>query len=375
MSEKLSADEPVVVVGAGLSGAVLAERYANELGQRVVVVEKRDHIAGNCYDFENDEGIRISKYGAHIFHTADKEVWDYVNRHSEWLPYEHKVLSRVGDNLVPVPINIDTVNQILGLNIQDEAEMAEWLEQSRRANPQEVIRNSEDAALARFGSRELYERMFKNYTYKQWEKWPHELEPSVLQRIPIRTDFNTRYFNDPYEGMPKNGYTQLVASMLLNPLIEVRLGTDYFDIKDSLGPHGKLFYTGPIDRYFDDKFDKLEYRSLRFEFETLDTADYQPASVVNYPGLEHPFTRIVEYKKLYGGDSPKTTIAREYSTWEGEPYYPVPSDRNREIFAKYQSEADQTPGVQFVGRLANYKYFNMDQAIRNALDAFAEAEG
>lgn len=369
-----SGNEPIVIVGAGLSGAVLAERYANVLDRKVVVIEKRDHIAGNCYDYENDDGITVSKYGAHIFHTSDKEVWDYVNDFGEWLPYEHRVLSSVGGEFVPVPINITTVNTLLGLDIKDESEMLAWLEQARSPYAQIEVQNSEDAALARFGSRELYELMFKNYTFKQWEKWPHELEASVLQRIPVRSDFNDRYFNDPYEGIPKEGYAELVGAMLLNPLIEVRLNTDFFDVKDSLDPYARLFYTGPIDRYFDNKFDRLEYRSLRFEFETHDVPDFQPASVVNYPGLEHPFTRIVEYKKLYGGQSPKTTISREYSTWEGEPYYPVPNDRNRTIYEKYQHEAGRTPGVRFVGRLANYKYFNMDQAIRNALDTFAETE-
>jgi UDP-galactopyranose mutase len=364
--------KPVVIIGAGLSGAVLAERYANILKQKVLVIEKRDHIAGNCYDYVNDYGIIVGKYGAHIFHTNDKIVWDYTSTFCEWLPYQHRVLSSVNGKLVPIPINITTVNKLLGLNIKNETEMLRWLKNNR---PHKLhIQNSEDAALALFG-RKLYELMFRTYTFKQWGKWPSALEPSVLQRIPIRTNFNDRYFDNTYEGIPQHGYTQLVAAMLSNPLIEIHLNTDFFDVRRDLGKFSKLFYTGPIDRYFDNKFKKLEYRSLRFKFETYDMPEFQPAAVINYPGLEQSFTRIVEYKKLYGSQSAKTTISREYPTDQGEPYYPVPSEHNRLLYSQYQLESKKVSDTYFVGRLANYKYFNMDQAIRNALDIFKEVEG
>jgi UDP-galactopyranose mutase len=364
--------DPIVVVGAGLSGAVLAERFASVARRRVLVVEKRDHIGGNCFDYIDDNGILISKYGAHIFHTTDAEVWAYVNGFAEWLPYQHRVLSHVDGRLVPVPINIDTVNTLLGLDIGSEAEMLAWLDGQRPAGL--VVRNSEDSALARFGSRTLYERMFKGYTYKQWERWPHELEPSVLERIPVRTNRDDRYFSDPFEGIPKHGYTALIAAMLADPLIEVRLGTDFFDVREELDG-GMLFYTGPIDRFFAHRYEKLEYRSLRFELETHDTPSFQPAAVVNYPSLDVPYTRIVEFKKVYGSDGDQTTIAKEFGTWDGEPYYPVPSARNRAVYARYQRAAAAIADVQFVGRLANYKYLNMDQAIRNSLNAFQTAMG
>lgn len=358
----------IVIIGAGLSGAVLAERYATVLKQPVIIIEKRSHIAGNCYDFIDDSGIMVSKYGAHIFHTSDKQVWEYVNNFSEWKPYEHKVLSSVEGNLVPVPINIDTVNTLLGLHISSADEMRQWLE--AQTTGKKVVKNSEDAALALFGNRTLYELMFKNYTYKQWSIWPVNLEPSVLSRIPIHYDFNSRYFNDPYEAIPTDGYTKLVENLLSNQLIKIILDTDYFDIKSSLPKHHKLIYTGPIDRYFDNKYDKLQYRSLCFEFETLDTPNFQVGAVVNYPSLGVPYTRIVEYKKLYGSSSAKTVISREYPCWDGEPYYPVPTQKNRDLYDKYKQEASRVEDVIFAGRLANYKYFNMDQAIKNSLEIF-----
>lgn len=360
--------QTIIIIGAGLSGAVLAERCATVLKCPVIVIEKRDHIAGNCYDFIDENGIMISKYGAHIFHTNDKTVWDYVNNFSKWVNYEHRVLSSVKNNLVPVPVNITTVNTLLNLNIRTPDEMKEWID-SQTTKSTDIL-NSEDAALASIGNREIYELMFKNYTYKQWSMWPKDLEPTVLSRIPIRYDFNDKYFNDQYEAIPAGGYTKFVERLVSNPLIKVVLNSDYFDIMSSLPKDHKLIYTGPIDRYFNNKFDKLQYRSLRFEFETLDAVSYQQRAVINYPSLDVPYTRIVEYKKLYQSNSTKTTISKEYPSWEGEPYYPVPTQKNRDLYEKYKREACKLNNVIFAGRLANYKYFNMDQAIRNALDIF-----
>ena len=358
----------ITIVGAGLTGAVIAERCANVLNKSVLVIEKRPHVAGNCYDFLDENGIIVSKYGAHIFHTSDKEVWQYLQKFAEWQPYEHRVLSEINGKLVPVPVNIDTVNNLLGLRIKSTRGMKKWHQSQRRQTTN--FTNSEEVALSRLGSQKLYELMFKNYTYKQWSLWPSDLEPSVLSRIPVRFDKNDRYFNDTYEAIPKKGYTDLIERMLSSPLIEVRLNTDYFDVNASIPKQSIIVYTGPIDRYFNNKFDKLQYRSLRFEFETIDKDSYQEAAVINYPSLDVPFTRIVEYKKLYGSKSDKSVISREYPTWEGEPFYPVPTRENRDLYEKYKHEAGLVPNTVFAGRLANYKYFNMDQAVKNALRVF-----
>jgi UDP-galactopyranose mutase len=369
----------IIIVGAGISGAVLAERYAN-LGKKVLVLEKRDHIAGNCYDYYNEDGILVSKYGAHLFHTNYDDVWDYVQKFSKWYKYEHKVLGKVDGKLVPIPVNITTVNEIFGLNIQTEAEMDKWLEENqvKNDNPQ----NGEEAAMARVG-KELYEKIFKFYTKKQWDRWPSELDASVLNRIPVRNNFDDRYFSDKYQYLPEGGYTQMFEKILDHPNIEVRLNTDFFDVRHDLGEVEKLFYTGPVDRFFDFKYsltERLEYRSINFVFETLDKEFYQENSVINYPQMEDgDFTRIVEYKHMTKQKHPKTTICREYTvdvtSEEQEPYYPVLNPRNHEIYEKYRQEAEKTKGVYFVGRLANYKYFNMDQAFKNALDLFEELEG
>lgn len=361
----------IIVVGAGISGATLAQRYANLLNKKVLIIEKRDHIGGNCYDFYNKDGILISKYGAHLFHTNFEDVWKYVNKFSEFSPYEHRVLARVDGTLVPVPVNITTVNKLLGLSIKNQKEMRAWLDKNQIKN--DHPKNSKEAALARVG-KVLYEKLFQSYTRKQWEKDPSELDPEVLNRIPVRDNFDDRYFSDVHQGQPKEGYTKLFEKMLENPNIKVQLNTDYFDIKNDLKDYEKIFYTGPIDRFFDYKFskkEKLEYRSLRFVEETYDREYFQENAVINYPN-DHAYTRIVEYKYITGQKNPKTTIAKEYPSSTGEPYYPVPTPKNRAIYAKYQKEAEklEKQGIYFVGRLANYKYFNMDAAFKNALDLF-----
>lgn len=367
----------IVVIGAGISGATLAERYAS-LGKRVLVLEKREHIGGNCYDFDNEHGLLVSKYGAHLFHTAYQEVWEYVNRFSAWYPYEHKVLARVDGQLVPIPVNIITVNRIFGLKLESEHEMQQWLDrvQVKTARP----RNGEEAALSRVGH-VLYEKMFKHYTKKQWDKYPCELDPSVLERVPVRTNFDCRYFSDKYQALPEKGYTQLFRAILDHPNITVRLNTDYFTVKESpdVADCDKTFYAGPIDRFFDFKHSveqKLQWRSIRFEWETHDVEFFQENSVINYPDpKDGDFTRIVEYKHFTGQSHPKTSISREYTTDAGDPYYPVPNPDNERIFLKYKEDADRLERVHFVGRLANYKYFNMDQAFKNALDLFHRLEG
>lgn len=363
----------ILIIGAGISGSVLAERYANS-GRKVLIIEKRDHIAGNCYDHYDENGILVSKYGAHLFHTNEEDVWQYVNRFIDWYPWEHKVVARVDDKTVPIPVNITTVNTLFGENIQTEDEMKAWLDAHKvhYENPS----NGEEAVLSRVGP-VLYDKMFKHYTKKQWDKYPIQLDASVLNRIPVRHNYDDRYFSDKYQALPKGGYTKLFESILDHPNIEILLNTDYFDVKDDYVGYEKLFYTGPVDRFFEFKHslhEMLEYRSINFVKETVDAEYFQENSVVNYPGMEVPFTRIIEYKHFGNQQSDKTTIVKEYTVDEGDPYYPVPNPRNQEIYAKYKIEADKLADIYFVGRLANYKYFNMDQAFKNALDLFDTLE-
>ncbi len=398
----------IICIGAGISGAVLAERYAAQ-GKNVVVLEKRDHVGGNCFDYVNDAGILVAKYGPHFFHTNSDEVWNYLQQFSKWIPYEHRVLVAVDDQLLPIPINITTVNQVFGLNIQTESEMKNWLAANQVPLPATGAQNSQEVAESRVG-RVLYEKIFKNYTKKQWDKSPMELSPAVLARIPVRTDFEDRYFTDIYQALPAGGYTKLFENMFLHPNITVMLNTDYFEVKEQLEAQQlnqqqthprkvqKLFYTGPIDQFFhfQDQLqsdgsgtpsEQLEYRSLWFEHQTLELAQgqefYQPAAVVNYPAAEIPYTRIVEYshlpnqpKKSASPDSSKilTTIVKEHSSATGEPFYPVPNPRNQALYQKLQARAALLPNLYFVGRLANYKYFNMDEAFQNALDLFKRLE-
>lgn len=361
-------DYEIIVVGAGISGAVLAERYASVLNKKVLVIEKQNHLAGNCYDFEDATGILVSKYGPHLFHTKYEDVWGYFQKFAEWRPYKHKVLCFVDGKLVPLPVNIDTVNIIFGINIKTEDEMKRWLEKNTEkiAEP----KNGEEAALARVG-RVLYEKLFKNYTKKQWDRWPAELDASVLNRIPVRTNYEDGYFTDKYQARPLGGFTQLISKMLAHPNIKVELNTDYFFARDKFSGYKKLFFTGPIDKFFDYKFGKLPYRSLRFEFETLTRKFFQSNSVINYPN-EQNFTRITEYKYFTENESDKTTISREYPTWEGEPTYPVIAEENNKIFNLYAEEAAKSAerGIYVAGRLGNYKYINMDQACKDSLVLF-----
>lgn len=366
----------IVVIGAGISGATLAERYATEQNKKVLVLEKRSHIGGNCYDYYNDDGILVSKYGAHLFHTNFEDVWEYVQKFSDWYPYEHRVKAFVDNKLVPIPVNIVTVNELFGEHITSEAEMDAWLTQNQFhiTDP----KNSEEAALARVGPI-LYEKLFKNYTKKQWNKYPSELDPLVLNRIPVRNNFDDRYFSDVHQALPTYGYTKLFEKMLDHPNITVKLQTDFFTERENLKNYEKLFYTGPVDQFFDFKHsisESLEYRSIKFVWETYNREFYQDHSVINYPN-DHEYTRIVEYKHFTKQVHPKTTISKEISCdfipGENEPYYPVPTKKNQEVYKKYQEEAQalEKEGIYFVGRLANYKYFNMDQAFKNALDIYA----
>lgn len=366
----------ILIVGAGLSSAVIAERYATELNKKVLILEKRNHVAGNCYDYyDKDTGIRINKYGAHLFHTNDQEVWEYIRNFADWTRWEHTVLSYVDGQYVSVPVNITTINRLCNEALVNEHDVDKWL--SVNQYKYDVINNSEEMARSRVGDI-LYNKLFKQYTIKQWNKEPRELDASVMARIPIRKSFDTRYFSDKYQYLPEQGYTGLVENMLNHPNITVMLNTDYFDWIKSHSIEGfeKIYYTGPIDMYFDNIYGKLEYRSIDFHIERLYETNYhQPNSVVNYPSLDVPFTRIVEYKHFLNQQSPHTIIVSETTNNTGEPYYPVPTERNYKLYEKYQKlaeEEERDKNVIFVGRLANYKYFNMDQAIANALNVFKQ---
>ena len=363
----------ILIIGAGISGAVLAERYASA-GKQVLIIEKRDHIAGNCFDYYDENEILTSKYGAHLFHTNDHGVWNYVNQFADWYTWEHKVVAKVDEHLVPIPVNITTVNTLFNAEISSEKEMQQWLSENRiNYNPP---KNGEEAVLNRVGE-VLYDKMFKHYTKKQWDKYPAELHASVLERIPVRDNYDDRYFSDIHQALPKGGYTKMFKNILDHPNITVLLNTDYFEVEDQISGYEKLFYTGPIDRFFrfnKNLTEKLEYRSINFVREEIDQEYFQENSVVNYPGKEVDFTRIVEYKHFGNQKSATTSIVKEFTVDEGEPYYPVPNEKNQTIYAQYKKEADQLLDVHFVGRLANYKYFNMDQAFRNALDLFEALE-
>lgn len=364
----------VIIVGCGISGSVLAERFANVLNMKVLIVDKRDHIGGNCYDYIDENGILVSKYGAHIFHTNHDRVWNYVNKFSEWEPWIHKVIGSVDGKLVPIPVNISTVNILFDLDIKNESEMDGWLKENQILCQEP--RNSEDIAKARVGE-VLYEKIFKNYTFKQWAKYPEELEASVLQRIPVRNNFDDRYFTDKYQALPKKGYTNIFNNLLKSDNITVVLNQNFEDLRQDIQSgkfcHEYLFFTGPIDQYFTD-LPKLEYRSLQFEKISIpDTEFFQSNSVINYPSSEFPYTRIIEYKHFLGQKSKNTTIIKEYSVADGDPYYPVPNKKNRDLYEQYRLLAQNeelSNKVYFIGRLANYKYFNMDEAVLNSLQLF-----
>lgn len=356
-----------VVIGAGLAGATIAERIACQLNGKVLVIEKRKHIAGNCYDFYNDDGILVHKYGPHIFHTMIKEVWDYLSDFTGWHLYQHRVLSYVDGRLVPIPINLDTVNELFGTNLTIE-KLPEFLEGIRE--PISEIRTSADVVLSKVG-RYLYDKMYKNYTKKQWGATPDKLDPQVVSRIPIHMSRDDRYFDDPYQGIPSQGYTRMVERMLSHPNIKLLLGVDYKEVISQMD-YKKLIYTGPIDYYFDYKYGNLPYITLEMKFETYDQEYYQPAAVVNYPN-DYDFTRIAEFKHITGQKSPKTTILKESprgTTAEDEPYYPVFHGKANKLAEKYREDAKEEPNTLFVGRLAEYKYFNMDASVARALEVF-----
>jgi UDP-galactopyranose mutase len=358
-----------MVVGAGFAGSVVAERLSTYLDARVLLVDCRPHIGGNAYDHYDDSGILVHRYGPHIFHTSSRDVFEYLSRFTEWRSYQHRVVAAVDGQLVPIPINLDTINQLTNSRFSS-AELGDYFH--ALAEPVDEVRTSEDAIVSKVG-RELYEKFFRNYTRKQWGVDPSELDASVTSRIPVRTNRDARYFTDPYQVMPLNGYTRMFERMLDNRNLHVLLNTDYREVQDII-PHDALVYTGPIDEFFDHRFGVLPYRSLDFKFETVNHPVHQPAPVVNYPN-EYAYTRVTEFKYLTGQEHPKSTIVYEFPKDGGDPYYPVPRPENHELYRKYEALAQATPNVHFVGRLATYKYYNMDQVIAQALTLCAKIAG
>jgi UDP-galactopyranose mutase len=358
-----------LIVGAGFAGSVLAERLAAGSGKRVLLVDKRPHIGGNAYDHYDESGLLVHKYGPHIFHTNSRDVFDYLSRFTAWRQYQHRVLASVDGQLLPLPINLDTINRLYGTRFTSfelEAFFASV------AEPRDAVRTSEDVIVSKVG-RELYEKFFRNYTRKQWGLDPSELDAAVTARIPVRTNRDDRYFTDTYQAMPLHGYTRMFERMLDHPNIKILLNTDYQEIEGSI-PYTEVIYTGPIDEYFEFRYGKLPYRSLRFKFETFNQTRYQPAAVVNYPN-DFAYTRVTEFKYLTGQEHAKTTLVTEYPEAEGDPYYPVPRRENAELYRRYQDLAATTPGVHFVGRLATYKYYNMDQVVAQALSLYSKIVG
>jgi UDP-galactopyranose mutase len=353
-----------LIVGAGFAGSVLAERLASQRNERVLLIDRRPHVGGNAYDRYDTSGILIHQYGPHIFHTNSKPILEYLSQFTEWRLYEHRVLAHVDGHLVPVPINLNTINTLYGLSLTP-VEMEGWL--AARAEPIEKIQTAEDVVVATVG-RELYEKFFRGYTRKQWGLDPSQLDKSVTARIPTRTSTDDRYFNDAYQFMPAAGYTRMFERMVNHPNIDIMLGVDYRSIRQSI-QYRRLIFTGPIDEYFDYRFGKLPYRSLSFRHITLDAGWHQPVAVVNYPQTEE-YTRITEYKHLTGQRHRKTTVTYEVPSSDGDPFYPIPRPQNAELYKCYERLAEKARDVWFVGRLATYRYYNMDQVVAQALSTF-----
>ena len=360
-----------LVVGAGFAGAVMAERLAADGGKRVLVIDRRPHIAGNAYDMHDAAGLLIHQYGPHIFHTNSTEVYDYLSCFTDWRPYEHRVLAEVRGQQVPIPINRTTLNALFDAGLTDEANAAAFL--ATRAEPVAEVRTSEDVVVSAVGE-ELYRLFFRGYTRKQWGLDPSELDKAVTARVPTRTNDDDRYFTDRHQAMPAGGFTAMFAAMLDHPNITVRLGTDFADVRDRIS-FDRLVYTGPIDEYFGHRYGALPYRSLRFEHRTLPVEQHQAVAVVNYPDEAVPYTRITEYKHLTGQYGPATSITTEYPAAEGDPYYPIPRPENQALFKRYEALALAEPGVVFVGRLATYRYYNMDQVVGQALATYRRLKG
>jgi UDP-galactopyranose mutase len=353
-----------LVVGAGFAGSVVAERLAAGSGKSVLLCDRRDHIGGNAYDHADAAGILVHKYGPHIFHTNSREIFDYLSRFSAWRAYEHRVLASVEGKLLPIPINLDTINKLYDLRL-NESEVEQFL--AARAIACESPRTSEEITLSRVG-RDLYEKFFRGYTRKQWGLDPSQLDAQVAARIPVRTNRDDRYFTDQFQSMPRHGFTRMFENMVDHRNIDVLLGVDYRELRKEV-QFQHLVFSGPVDEFFEYRFGKLPYRSLRFEHKTLDEEWHQPVAVVNYPN-DFDYTRVTEFKHLTGQQHSRTSIVYEYPQARGDAYYPIPQPANAAIYAKYRELAQKRRDVHFVGRLATYRYYNMDQVVGQALTLY-----
>lgn len=373
-----------IIVGAGFSGSVVAERIASVLNRKVLIVEKRNHVGGNCYDYFNENGILIHKYGPHIFHTNLKHVWDYISQFTEWYYYQHKVLGLIDGKKVCIPFNLNSLYDLFPLKLANllEEKLVLNFGYGKKVSILK-LRNVEDKDLKML-SDYVYEKVFLNYTQKQWGVRPEELDPSVMERVPIYISRDNRYFQDIYQGIPKEGYYKVFERMLSNPNIKILLNTNFKEVIEIdyeerkiyfLGKEfkGKLIFTGPIDEFFNYKYGKLPYRSLKFEYKTMEKEYYQEVAVVNYPN-EYEFTRITEYKHMTGQKSYNTTISIEYPQEYDEkdpekniPFYPMPKKENMERYKKYEEKAKEFSNVIFLGRLGEYRYYNMDEVINKGL--------
>ncbi|HWA17253.1 MAG TPA: UDP-galactopyranose mutase, partial [Gemmatimonadales bacterium] len=353
------------VVGAGFAGAVVAERLAAGAGKRVLICDRRMHIGGNAHDCYDAAGVLVHRYGPHIFHTNSRSVFDYLSRFTAWRPYEHRVLASVEGQLLPIPINLDTINRLYGTSL-NAFELEKFL--AGVAEPMAEVRTAEDAVVSRMG-RDLYLKFFRNYTRKQWGCDPSELDASVTARIPVRTNRDDRYFTDTYQAMPRDGFTRMFERMLDHPNITIMLGCDYRDIVGDIA-FREMIYTGPIDAYFDYVHGPLPYRSLQFRHETVDSERVQPVAVINYPN-DHSYSRVTEFKHLTGQQHSRTSVVYETPSAEGDPYYPVPSAGNSELYRRYTELAEAEHHVHFTGRLATYRYYNMDQVTAQSLKLYA----
>ena len=358
-----------LIVGAGFAGSVLAERLARGLNKRVLIVDRRTHIGGNAYDCHDRHGLLIHRYGPHIFHTNSAEVFGYLSRFTEWRQYQHRVLASVDGQLVPIPINLNTINALYGLTL-DATGMRAFL--NKVAQKRDPILTSEDVVVDGVG-RELYEKFFKGYTRKQWGLDPSQLDAQVTARVPVRYNRDDRYFTDTYQAMPALGYTHMFGNMLDHPNITMMLGADYREIRDEIR-HDHLIFSGPIDEYFDQRFGPLPYRSLEFKHENHHRETFQPAPVINYPN-EYAYTRVSEFKYLTGQSHPSTSIVYEFPKAKGDPYYPIPRAENAALYRQYLALAEESPEVHFVGRLGTYRYYNMDQVVAQALTLFGKLAG
>jgi UDP-galactopyranose mutase len=368
-----------LIVGSGFWGSTLAERIANDLEENVMVIERRPHIGGNSYsEIDRESGVEVHKYGSHIFHTKDDTVWSYINRFTSFNSYQHKVLTTFKNKVYPMPISLATINQYYNLNLKPY-EVAAFIEKESQSYAQSFskISNLEEKAISMIGE-PLYRAFIEGYTKKQWDQHPKTLPESIITRLPVRSNYNTNYFSDPYQGIPTNGYTSVFKKMLDNPRIDLHLNTDFFDLKNKIPSNCKIYYSGPIDRFFNYQFGELQWRTLTFESKVVPVNDFQGTSVMNYADLETPFTRIHEFKHYHPErdyNFNKSVLFYEYpKSWSGslDPYYPVNTPENEKKFALYRGASEKLQNIVFGGRLGSYRYWDMEQAIKGALDLFAK---